>query len=565
MATLVCVPIMVVDPDAALRDAAAARAAGADLVEFRLDMIFHGEGDEAGLRAAVRLVSESPLPCIATCRLADEGGFYDGDEPSRIALFERLGTAFGTGERPPRFIDVELATYERSHHVRLKINLAVTHPEQLAERHTSLILSIHDVSGRPPDLTRRVARMRREPAARVLKVAWQGRSLRDNLEAFDLLAGRDRPMIALVMGEFGLMSRVLAPKFGGFLTFASLRPESATAPGQPTVAELLDLYRFRTIGPETAVYGVVGYPVAQSLSPHVHNAGFAAAGRDAVYLPLPVAPGYESLKATLLELRHYLPLNLAGISVTSPHKDNIVRLALEQGWAMDAATRAIGAGNTLVIERGPSQGMDREGSAAVRLLNTDASALADEVRRALGTLEGRTVGVAGTGGMGRAAVFGLLTAGARVVIASRERRRAEAVAAWAEQVVPGRCTACTLDEVPAATCDAWINCTPVGMAGGPVPEVQPFVLPPPDSGTLIVDTVYRPRATPLLRRARQAGLPTLDGLGLFVAQAEAQFQAWTGAAPPAGLFVEVCRRALAHAGETWEDSGRLFQKEEVED
>src|SRR5262249_20797071 len=149
------------------------------------------------------------------------------------------------------------------------------------------------------------------------------------------------------MGEFGLMTRVLGPKLGGFLTFTSLHETTVTAPGQPTVGELLDGYRFRSIRPGTRVYGVVGWPGAQSLSSAVHNAGFGAVGHDGVYVPLPIAAGedeaasYASFKGTMLELMADDRLTLRGASVTHPHKRNLARLASEQGWEADGATRAI--------------------------------------------------------------------------------------------------------------------------------------------------------------------------------------------------------------------------------
>jgi 3-dehydroquinate dehydratase/shikimate dehydrogenase len=239
---------MVLDVPTALADATAARDAGADLVEFRIDQFFTGStgpGAEIERDAVVDLVGRSPLPCIVTCRPAGaEGGEYDGDEASRISLFERLAIAAGEGEHPPRYIDVELATIERSANVRQKILLAVDHPEQLRDLRTSLIVSTHDFNGRPADLFRRLSRMRAEPAGAVHKVAYLARSLRDNLDLFDILSESDRPTIALGMGRFGIMSRVLAPKFGGFITFAALRPASATAPGHPTVAARLGTERF---------------------------------------------------------------------------------------------------------------------------------------------------------------------------------------------------------------------------------------------------------------------------------------------------------------------------------
>src|SRR5205809_3121187 len=118
MSSLVCVPIMVQEAASALAQAAAARDAGADLVEFRIDEFFSGSRDEKETRAIVSLVAESPLPCIATCRVASEGGAYEVDEMERVSLYERLGRSEGKGEHPPRYIDVELASYTRSANLR---------------------------------------------------------------------------------------------------------------------------------------------------------------------------------------------------------------------------------------------------------------------------------------------------------------------------------------------------------------------------------------------------------------------------------------------------------------
>ncbi|MEX2217470.1 MAG: type I 3-dehydroquinate dehydratase [Phycisphaerales bacterium] len=579
MTSLVCVPIMVLGPEQALRDARAAKDQGADLVELRIDEVFQGDGDEAGQRLVFRLVADCPLPCIITCRPASEGGHYDGYEPSRIALFERLATSFGTGESPPRYIDVELSTYTRSANIRQKVNLAVDHPEQSRDLSTSLILSTHDYDGRPADLTRRILRMQEEAAPKVLKVAWRARSLRDTIEVFDLLAQRDRPTIALAMGEFGLMSRVLAPKFGGFLTFASLRPETATAPGQPTVRELLDLYRFRSIGPGTAVYGVIGYPLGHSLSPLVHNAGFEAAGLDAVYLPLPVpggieggpiaaSGGYENLKATLGELLDYGPLNLRGASVTSPHKENLARLAVEMGWEMDEVSASIRAANTLTAERDPDGSVRR-----VRVSNTDAPALSAIIRDEVGEVAGRSVAVIGAGGVARAAVYALATGGARVSVFSRRWQKSVLLAESSKHLGPGEVVAEPLSDLARGGFAAIIHGTPQGMSGGLARTAEERVRdearqamdegedkPPARCdardapvavaalgrcpGAVLIETVYNPVETPLLLAARAAGLPTVDGLSMFVRQAGLQFEGWTGGRAPLQLFDRLCREAL---------------------
>ncbi len=553
---------MVRDVESALRDATAARAAGADLVEFRLDEFFSGEGqqdaqaptgDTPEAKLILHLIAESPLPCIATCRpVGAEGGAYDGPDDARIALFERLGTAFGPGERAPRYLDVELSTLQRSRNIRQKIALAIEHPEQLRDVTTSLILSSHDFTGRPPDLDRRALAMRDEPTARVHKIAYRARSVRDNLELFDLIAQSERPMIALGMGEFGLMSRILAPKFGAFLTFASLRDSEATAPGQPTLAELLGTYRFRSIRQSTKVFGIVGYPVGHSMSPAVHNAGFDAISFDGVYVPIPVvggsrehpAGGHESLKATLLELIEHPRLHLCGLSVTIPHKESLVRLALEQGWTIDDVSRRTGAANTLVVDH------DSRGTiAGVRVANTDAPAILNALRTLTPDTRGARALVLGAGGVARAAAFALAQAGASVIIANRTPARAESLARDIRHALPG-CDARAGDllSLEASSVELVINGTPIGMSGsgteGDSPLPTEFMASLP-AHAIVFDTVYNPIETSMLKAARARGLRVLSGVTMFVLQAEAQFRLFTGRTPSAGLFERVVRERLA--------------------
>lgn len=520
---------MVEDVEAALSDAAAARAAGADLVEFRIDGLFHGDHVQRCARAVGRLCEEAALPCIVTCRSASEGGEYEGDDPARAALWEVVGR----GEHPPRYVDVELAAFQRSAEVRRKVGLAVG-------GETGLILSAHDFKGRPGNLTRVVAEMSGESAARVNKVAWRARSIRDNLEAFEILGEASRPTIALCMGEFGLMSRVLVPKFGGFLTFASLRESSATAPGQPTVRELLGRYRFRSIGRGTRVYGVIGWPVGHSASPAVHNAGFDEVGFDGVYVPMAVPPEWEHFKATLHALLDFGGLDFRGASVTLPHKGHLVRFAREDSsrrWSVDRVAGRCGAGNTLVV--------GEDGSC--RVMNTDAAAAVGAVREAAGEVGGVRVGVIGAGGVARGVVAGFVEAGARVTVYARDRSKAERLVSEYEG---GRV------ETGVPRVGEWgrrgtdgnrivVNCTPIGMKGGGNESEMPLEgVEGMEASTVIVETVYSPITTPLVRAARSAGLKTVAGDAMFVGQAAAQFEAWTGRPAPAACFRRVLHETL---------------------
>ena len=280
--TLLCVPITVDEFHLAGERADAAQRAGADAVEFRFDGVFGSDIDAEGIEQAVRLVRGCALPCVATCRVAGEGGGYSGPEEARAELFEALLCA----ERAPRWIDIESASWSTSGALRARVGEALRRANA-AEQRCALILSTHDFTGRPADLLRRIRLMRDEPLAGVHKVAFRARSLRDNLELFDLLAERERPTIALAMGEFGLPSRVLAPKFGGFLTFAAIdaRRHGAGAADHRRPSSAAG----SAIGRRTRVYGVVGWPW-HSLSPMIHNAGFAHAGFDGCTCPCPCRP-----------------------------------------------------------------------------------------------------------------------------------------------------------------------------------------------------------------------------------------------------------------------------------
>ncbi len=560
--SMVCVPIMVQEANNALLDATLAQAKGADLVEFRVDLLFEerdGESLEVRIARVLDLVEKSPLPCIVTCRPQWEGGDYHGDDTDRIDLYESLCTS----EFPPAYIDVELLTYTHTAETRERIGDVVSTDSADGLPATRLILSSHDFTGRPSDLTRKIIAMNDEPACSVVKIAYRARSIRDNLEIFEILRDRQKPMIALCMGEFGLMSRVLAPKFGGLLTFASLRDEEMTAPGQPTIDELLGLYRFRSIKATTKVYGIIGWPVTQSMSPLVHNAGFEKIGWDGVYVPMPIAADPNDLegsdasfKATINQLllgAH--SFHMAGASVTVPHKERassfldyyaIPSMSLEQ-------TKRIGAVNTIkqswsVLEPGYGQpdGIDLD--------NTDASAIHDLLRCSLGDLQDKKIALIGAGGVAKAAASCMMRAGASVRVLNRTRSRADELAqqllADSEDGYLGSIHAVDMEQLPDLIADAFINCTPVGMTGGTDPDGLSIPIPympslPPE--TVFFDTVYNPIKTPMLKAAKERGYRTIDGVQMFVKQAAAQFELWTGETAPIELFDQLVRTKLSTA------------------
>ena len=507
--TQLCVPIFVNDSALARRDMALAAEAGASMIELRIDR-FDNRAELA------LLVDRSPLPCIVTCRAAVEGGDCQLPEEQRWTVFS------DTAVHNAAYVDVELAAYKQMPEATKS---AIERP---------MILSSHDFSGRPERLTAVFLELN-ERRGHVSKLVWMARSIRDNIEAFELLQQRQKPTIALCMGEAGLISRVLAKKFGAFLTFASLRDESATAPGQVTIADMKRLYRWDAIGPETKVYGVVASPVMHSMSPAIHNAGFDAVGHDGVYLPMLVNPGYESFKAFMETFLAFAPLHLSGLSVTLPHKENALRYLKEKGAKIEPLAERIGAVNTIAV--------DSPKGLPLRGFNTDYAAILDTITTTLNItreqLADLRVAVIGAGGTGRTAVAALAECGATVVVYNRTKERADELAKEFDGQ-SGKVVSARMEKLCDSCCHIFINTTSIGMH--PKVDESPLGdrLPSFTNDTLVFDTIYNPMETRLLKQAKQAGAKTVGGVEMFVRQAARQFEAWTEKPAP----LDVMRRVI---------------------
>jgi 3-dehydroquinate dehydratase/shikimate dehydrogenase len=509
--TLLCVPIFVESVEQTNRDVALAAEAGADMVELRVDSLTEPLD-----------LPEPMLPYIITCRPVSEGGKSKLADVDRLQLINRM-----TSQRAA-YVDVELETYLQ--------RPDVAHFAQPPRR---LIVSSHDFQGRPTRLQNQIVQMS-GLAANVHKLVWTARSIRDNIEAFELLQSKLCPTIALCMGEAGLISRVLARKFGAFLTFASLRDESATAPGQVTIDDMKRLYRWDAIRASTKVFGVVASPVKHSMSPAVHNAAFEETGFDGVYLPMLVNPGYESFKAFMESFLHFVPLDLAGLSITLPHKENALKYLLEKNAHVEPLARQIGAINTISI-RHTDTGSELTGS------NTDYAAILDSITDELGItrneLAGVRVAVIGAGGTGRTAVAALASCGATVVVYNRTKSRADALADEFNGQT-GKVVAARLEKLCDSCCHVYINTTSIGMS--PNVDMSPFDDVPGNLGAdaLVFDTIYSPPATKLIRQARSVGAKTIGGMEMFIRQAAVQFSAWTDLPAPLGVMRRVAEARL---------------------
>ncbi len=516
MTCRIAVPLTSTTPPLADQVRAAQRA-GADLVELRVDCIADIDAVESLLRGP------REIPLILTIRAASEGGQWDGDDAERIALYERLGLLL------PGFIDVELATWQRSANLRQKIGLvcdteapgpdaAPSAADPTRRPKNRLILSHHNWRETPADPAAVLAEIAATPAA-VAKAVFHARDVRDSLRVLAALreSAARRPTIALCMGAAGLLTRVLARKFGAFLTFAAQRDGAGSAPGQPSIDDLIHRLRWARIGPQTRVYGVVGWPVEHSRSPLLHNLGMGRDNIDGVYLPMPLEADAAAFDAFMDFIAAADWLDLAGLSVTIPHKEHAFRWLRRRDGPISPAATACGAVNTLMAPR------SGESPAAWRGENTDGlGALA--ALAAAGAADVRSADILGAGGAARAIVAALAAAGCRVTIYNRSLPRAAELAAFCGGI------ARPWEERAAREGEVVINCTPLGMW----PQVAESPLPADAfrGVRFAFDTIYNPRVTRFLERAAAVGATPVSGIEMFIAQAAAQYRLWHACEPP---------------------------------
>jgi shikimate dehydrogenase len=264
-------------------------------------------------------------------------------------------------------------------------------------------------------------------------------------------------------------------------------------------------------------FAIFGNPLGQSLSPLMHNAAFAKIGIDARY-------GVCQTDDAAAAVRRFREMGLHGASVTIPFKETIAPLLDE----VDDSARAIGAVNTIVDRDGRLKGYNTDGIGMIRDLEEWV-----EIR-------GKTFVILGAGGAARAAVYSLLQEGGMPIVVNRTPARAEALA--------GRfgCRWAPFAKVGGLRADCLINTTPVGM----FPKTDRTPLPKQDLAGFpyVMDMIYNPVQTRLLREAEAAGCAVRSGVGMFVRQGAEQFRLWTGMEPPLERMKKVVMERLGNNG-----------------
>jgi 3-dehydroquinate dehydratase/shikimate dehydrogenase len=475
-----------------------------DVAELRVDYL---DPDERFLIR--RFPEQAGIPVILTIRRDLDGGNYTEGEGSRIRILSQ-GMAFAEVDRRKNFAYIDLEE-----------DLNVPSLEEAARTFgTRIIRSSHNLKGIDKDIPGKLRELRRV-GDEIAKIAVMARGSADTLAL--VRAAReeqDTDKILLCMGRYGTFTRILAERLGSHISYTSAGEDGLplAAPGQLFARDLVELYRFRNIGPKTKIFGIVGYPLNVTGSPRFFNTVFTLENTDAVYVPFP-SDSLENFMALADELE------LDGVSVTVPYKEKVIN------WlgSISDEVKWIGACNT--ITRGP-QGW--------RGTNTDARGFSDSLLdfmsalsaekigapkskgrklKPVTSLRGKNVTVIGAGGAARAVVAELYRLKAKVLILNRTLAKARNLA------LPYKFHWGGLDEWGLKQMEKFsgiiIQTTPAGMEGNP--DRDPLELYSFMGREIVMDLVYEPERTPFLQRAAAAGCAVLNGYDMLIRQARYQY------------------------------------------
>jgi shikimate dehydrogenase len=261
------------------------------------------------------------------------------------------------------------------------------------------------------------------------------------------------------------------------------------------------------VGGTTKIYGIMGNPVSHSLSPAMHNAAFQAVGLNGIYLPFEVSDVARAMDG-------FRALGVCGVSVTIPHKQAVIPYL----DSIDPVAEKIGAVNTLHLDGQQISGYNTDWMGANQALEMDLD------------LSKSTVLVLGAGGTARAIGFGLMEKGAKVIVANRTLDKGQALARDLN------CDCYPVTDLFDLTVDALVNTTSVGME--PLIDATPVPKTILENIPTVMDAVYTPLETRLLREARQVGCKTINGTYMLLFQGVAQFELWTGQKAPVDVMQE---------------------------
>ena len=472
-----------------------------DIAELRADFL------DASEYPYIRSFPEKAgLPCILTVRRKAEGGNFAGGEGARTVVFAR-GLAFADADPSRNFAYVDLEE-----------DFEVSSIEEVVRGFgIRIIRSLHNMTGAETNLAAKLKAIRRS-GDEIAKIAFMPQSLADVAELFrEAKSLREEDFVLIARGHFGFPARVLAAVIGSKIAYCSA-PADAPSPhsnggadgnamaalDQIDPATLCNVYNFRSITPETEIYGIAGYPLEATSSPAIYNAGFKALGKNAVYIPIRAERIAEVMDFAAVA-------GIKGLSVTHPFKENAATFVDE----LSPEAAKIGAVNSAIKSGGAWRGF-----------NTDISGFTRAILEFLGRKDLRRVNTAiiGAGGAARAIALAVKRLKGRACIFNRTAEKAKALALqhgfkWA----PLERSSTSL---LARHSDLIIQATSAGML--PDADNDPLFFYNFNGREAVYDIICAPEKTKMLKRAEAAGCKVSGGFAMLKYQAYDQFKLFTG-------------------------------------
>ena len=459
-----------------------------DIVELRADFL-----DPQELLHIRTFPNIAHIPVILTVRRLLDGGQFRGGEGSRITLFAR-GLAFADTDPLNNFAYLDLES-----------DVQAPSLEEAAQAfNIGIIRSVHSIKTPIKDIAAKIREIRRTDEE-IVKIAYKADSLADVTALFKQAPQFNGQNILIAMGKYGIPSRILAAKLGSPLMYTMPREYIIQHHLEQEFIDpitLNELYHFRTINDKTSIYGVVGTDTTRSLSPAIHNSGFARKNINAVYIPISAADSQEAIAFADCT-------GIAGLSVTYPFKFDIIPFLDSIG----PASTACGAVNTVLFD-----GSKRRG------FNTDIDGFSRALQEFLKvrSLRFKHVAIIGTGGAAHAIANAVHLLHGKACVFGRSAEKAKQLAErynfrWA-----------VLDlasvHILKKYSDIIIQATSVGMHEGEDPlEFYSF-----SGAEKVFDVIYTPEKTALLKRAEAAGCDICNGYDMLRYQAYKQFELFTG-------------------------------------
>ena len=445
-----------------------------DGIEFRFDLF-----PKIDLPVIQQLIatlrSSHSLKILFTLRPERQGGEFRGTEEERLSLLKELCAL------RPDYVDLEY-------------DIPAASFKEFADRfpHIQLICSFHDFVHMPNNLDHLLASIT-NPYAHIYKIAAMAHTSNDALTMIQFVKKhhQSKKLIGIAMGEVGAISRILGPVVGNYFDYASILQPSA--PGQLSVETLETIYHYGKLNRDTAIYGLIGYPIDKSLGHKLHNTLFDKTHTNAVYVKMPVRP--EEL-SSYIPLARQLPFK--GLSVTMPLKEAILPFLDD----LSPSAKAIGAVNTIAIDQGKWTGHNTDGIGALRA-----------IEQKIPVKDKRFV-IVGAGGAAKAIAYEAVQRGAHVTILNRTAAKAEHLAG----IYHCRGGGFSLfPEVVREGYEIIVNTIPEGELID-----DRWILP----HTVAMDIVYVPQDTPFLQKAAKKGCTLVYGYEMFLAQAAEQQLIW---------------------------------------